>query len=284
MLTAYSNHARVSLGTGTVRQYVHKLGQLQRHYPDLLAVTTADLEQYLAIRRPTHRPETRKSMRTAFRSFYQWAYRTGQIPVDPSATLRPIRIPTSVPRVASDEVVQMGLLTADVPLKAMILLARFGCLRLTELTTLHTSQREHDLLRIIGKGEKMRLVPANNELLHVLLELEREQGPGYYFPGRFGGHMHPASVNKILTRHLGVNPHSLRHAGATAAYMRDPDLEALRIFLGHSSIATTQRYLHVGMTEVRRIAAATAFTRPIDRFPSTTLPRVDERYRVDTAA
>jgi integrase len=155
------------------------------------------------------------------------------------------------------------LITADEPLTAMIMLARFACLRLTELTTLRTDHREGDLLRITGKGEKQRLVPINDDLMHALLTLERMQGEGFYFPGRWGGSMHPQSVNKIITRHLGTNPHSLRHAGATAAYIANPDLEALRLFLGHSSVATTQRYLHVGMDAVRRVAASTAFVYPV---------------------
>jgi site-specific recombinase XerD len=250
-------------GTGTVRLYVHLIERLRLQYPDLLAVSHDDLLGYLAVRRATHAAETRKSMRTAFRSFYGWAHRAGFTTTDPSYDLPAIRIPATLPRVAPDTTVQLGLITADVHLTAMIMLARFGCLRLTELTTLHTRHRESDLLRITGKGEKQRLVPANDDLLAALLTLEREQGPGYYFPGRFGGAMHPQSVNKIITRHLGVNPHSLRHAGATAAYKANGDLEALRLFLGHSSIATTQRYLHVGMDSVRRIGAGTAFVTPV---------------------
>lgn len=62
----------------------------------------------------------------------------------------------------------------------------------------------------------------------------------------------------MITRHLGVNPHSLRHAGATAAYRATRDLRAVQMLLGHSSLATTQRYLHPSLDDVRRAAAATA--------------------------
>lgn len=262
------------LGVGTVNLYITKLERFSLTHPDVNDVSTADLEAYLAARRSTLAAETRKSIRSAFCSYYGWAYRNGYVEANPAADLLAVHIPVTIPRVAADEVVQMGLLTADIRVTAMIMLARYACLRLTELTTLHHRQREFDLLRITGKGEKQRLVPINDPLMHVLLQLERENGGGYYFPGRNGGHMHPMSVNKIITRHLGTNPHSLRHAGATAAYRVTGDLRAVQMLLGHSSMATTQRYLHIGMDEVRRAAAGTAIVTPMPTFPATTLARI----------
>lgn len=269
MLNQYRTHLlSQGLGAGTADLYARRIAQLALT-SDLREVTTGDLEVFLARRRALA-AETRKSMRSAFRSFYAWAHATGHTATDPAYLLKPIPVPVGVPRIAPDSTVQRGLETADEHLTAMILLARFGCLRLTELTTLHTRQREHDLLRIRGKGEKTRLVPANDELLHALVTLEHRQGPGYYFPGRTGPHLHPMSVNKMITRHLGVNPHSLRHAGATAAHRATGDLRAVQLLLGHSSLATTQRYLHSNIDDVRRAAAGTAFRTLPSTLPSTT--------------
>lgn len=280
MLTLYRDHLLAAgRGEGTARLYTGHIEHLQRFHPDLAAVTLEDLKAYLAVRR-TLAGNTRKSMRSAFRSFFGWAHTYAGFPTDPAYQLEPISVPWTVPHVAADDVVQLGLITADDQLTAMILLGRYGCLRLTELTTLHTRAREHDLLRIRGKGEKERLVPANDELLHALLTLERRLGGGYYFPGRFGGHMHPQAVNKIITRHLGTNPHSLRHAGATAAYEATGDLRAVQMLLGHASLATTQRYLHIGMDAVRRAAAGTT----LSRFPTRTLPLGEPSIREHWAA
>lgn len=143
----------------------------------------------------------------------------------------------------------------------MIMLARYACLRLTELTTLHTSAREGDMLRIRGKGDKERLVGINDDVAAALNILERQQGRGYYFPGLAGPHMHSQSVHKIIYRVTGCNPHSLRHAGATAAYNETRDVRAVQDMLGHSSLATTQRYLHLDMDARRRVAAATVIRR-----------------------
>jgi site-specific recombinase XerD len=69
--------------------------------------------------------------------------------------------------------------------------------------------------------------------------------------------MHPQSVNKIITRVTGWNPHSLRHAAATVAYEGTHDLRAVQELLGHSSLATTERYLHVRVDQVRAAVNAT---------------------------
>jgi integrase len=159
--------------------------------------------------------------------------------------------------VAPDDDLEAALTVATPSQRAMVLLARYGCLRLTELTTLHTRAREGERLRVIGKGDKERIVFANEPLLFALHALERAQGPGYYFPGLNGPHMHPMSVNKIITRVTGWNPHSLRHAGATAAYNATGDLRGVQEMLGHASLATTQRYLHLDDAARRRVAEGT---------------------------
>ena len=136
----------------------------------------------------------------------------------------------------------------------MLQLARLGCLRLTELTTLlHTDDRTGAWLTITGKGSKQRRIALHPDLAATLTELERRQGAGWYFPGT-RGHLHPQSVHKIIVRACGHNPHSLRHAGATAAYRATRDLRAVQAMLGHASMAVTQRYLHVDEDGLRAVA------------------------------
>lgn len=273
MLKKYANHLHsAGLARGTVEQRVAHIRTLARRLGNPLDLTTADLEAELAVMREQGRAaETRKSVRASYRSFYKWSLGCGLIGADPAASLRPIRIPVTVPRVAPDCDLQYALITATTHEKAMIMLARFACLRLSEMSSLHTRHREGDRLRITGKGDKQRIVYLNEEVLHALLDLERAQGSGFYFPGRFGGHMHPAAVNKIITRKTGWNPHSLRHAGATAAYKATRDLRSVQLMLGHASMATTQRYLQPDDEGLRAVAQGTGFARPVSRIPSTTI-------------
>jgi integrase/recombinase XerC len=269
MMQQYRNHL-LSLGRapGTVAHRVRHIELLGYRHRDVLSVTTADLEAVLAEMRLTGKAqETMKAVNSSFRVFYGWAKRAGYIDENPAIDLGAIRVPVKVPRIAPDDVVQLSLITAELEHKAMVLLARLACLRLSEVATLHTSARRHDTLRILGKGEKERLIYINGDLMHVLLQYEQTLGGGFYFPGRWGSHKHSQSVNKIITRVTGCNPHSLRHAGATAMYRATRDLRSVQAMLGHASMATTQRYLHLDEEAMRAVAAGAAF-----RTPPTTRP------------
>lgn len=258
MYTEYTNSMiAAGLAIGTIKIRIQHLDHIRRIHPDLLTVRTTDLEAFMASKQKLS-AETRKNYRASIQKFYRWATKRGYLERDPSADLETIRIPRLIPRLAPDDDIMLALIGAPDHEQAMILLGRLACLRLTELTTLHTQHRENDLLRVTGKGNKQRMVPINDNLMPILLRLERINGGGYYFPGRFAGHMHPQAVNKIITRRTGWNPHSLRHAGATAAYRATHDLRAVQELLGHASLATTQRYLHVGLDEVRAAARGTS--------------------------
>lgn len=261
MYLAYVNWMEsAGLAESTVALRIRHLDSFRVHHPNLFMVTGDDLQAYLASFKGKS-AEYRKSVRSSLCKFYSWAHRTGRIDLDPSVWLDPISIPRLIPRLAPDDDIQVALIGAPDDETAMILLGRLACLRLTEITTLHSRHRENDLLRVTGKGSKQRMVPINDDLMPVLLRLEATNGGGYYFPGRTREHMHPQSVNKIITRRTGWNPHSLRHAGATAAYRATKDLRAVQELLGHASLATTQRYLHVGLDEVRAAAQGTSMRR-----------------------
>lgn len=223
---------------------------------DPLTATTDDLELAMFAHRGSA-AETRKSRLSSWRLFYRWARRKGLRIDDPSLDVEPVRVVVRIPRIAPDDAIFDALQRANPRDRALIMLARYGCLRLSELTTLRTNQREGDMLRIIGKGDRERLVPTNADLAAALDVLERDQGPGYYFPGRTGPHLHPQAVHKIIYRATGCNPHSLRHAGATAAYNVTKDIRHVQEMLGHASMETTQRYLHVNRAALRAVGDAT---------------------------
>jgi integrase/recombinase XerC len=176
--------------------------------------------------------------------------------------LRPVRLTHRVARIAPDEAIVTSLDTVSLRDKAMILLGRLAALRLAEITQLHTDDREADVLRIHGKGDRTRMVPINAELLDVLVRLEHLQGAhGYYFRGsgaREGSHMHKITVSKIISAATGWNPHSLRYAAATAAYEGTHDLRAVQEMLGHTNLMTTQRYVHVRADHIRAAVDATS--------------------------
>jgi integrase/recombinase XerC len=260
LLQAFSTHLLAAgRGTGTVHLRLVHLKQLAEEHPDLLAVTFHELESYFAVRRMTHKAETRKSLRSSFRAFYAWAYAEELIERDPSARLAPIRVPSTEPRMAPDKAIEAALALANSTERAIILLGRLGCLRRAEIAGLHMKDRDRDVLHVTGKGEKRRAVYCHGPLVDALTQLEQHQEFGYYFPGRTGGHMQADTVHHVISTLTGWNPHSLRHAGATDVYQTSKDIEALQKLLGHSSIVTTQRYIHSGEDEMRAAVAGMRF-------------------------
>lgn len=258
MLRSYRNHLLASgRAAGTVQLRVMHVRRLARTVSPLEA-TADQLTDLLAELASTHRPESRKSMRASLLSFYGWAHARGLIASNPAAHLEPITIPRTLPRVAADADIAAALRGERLEVRAMVMLARFGCLRLSEITRAHSRDRMNDTLRVLGKGSKERIIPLVPDLHRALEDLEKLYGGGHYFAGRYGGHLHPTTVGKTITRATGWNPHSLRHAGATAAYRSTRDLRAVQALLGHASLATTERYLHLDMDALRAAAAGTA--------------------------
>ena len=255
LLSKYAQHLRSrNLAQRTIALRTSHARELSAIDPPTIEV----LERW--VNPPTRRlaAETVKSRRASARSYFGWLHTTGKSSTDPSAQLQPVKVPFTLPKVMPDPDLA-HILAKPLPLRdrAAILLARYACLRLNEIATLTTAQRQGDALLVRGKGGRDRIVYLGAELLHTLEQIEREYGAGYYFPGRFTGHVHKDALHKIIKRATGWNPHALRHAGATAAYRRTKDLRAVQMMLGHSSIKTTERYLHINDDALRNVSLAT---------------------------
>lgn len=240
---------------GTIRLRLTHVRRLGRRVQLTLAAEE-HLEAALGATRHLAR-DTRHSILASWRVFYRWAVAKRLVLADPTIGLGSIPVPVRMPKVAPDRAIAQALRGADSRDSALVMLGRYACLRLAEMTTLHMDQRDGDRLLIRGKGDKDRIVYLNDALLAALRRRERELVDGYYFPGETDGHLHPQSVHKIVKRLTGWNPHALRHAGATAAYRATRDLRAVQAMLGHSSLATTQRYLHLDDDAMRAAAAGT---------------------------
>ncbi|GAB6857879.1 tyrosine-type recombinase/integrase [Microbacterium xylanilyticum] len=255
MLASYRAEGTVKLRLRHVRQLARRV-QLtlagQDHLEDALART-----RHLAA-------DTRHSILASWRLFYRWAVAKRYVLADPTTLLDPIPVRARMPKVAPDAAVTTAIAAATPRDRALVMLGRYACLRLSEIATLDMRHRADDVLRIRGKGDKDRVVYVNEPLMDALLLLERLLPRGPYFPGETDGHLHPQSVHKIIKRVTGWNPHSLRHAGATAAYRATGDLRGVQDMLGHASLATTQRYLHLDDDSRRRVANATVIL-PRDR-------------------
>ena len=126
------------------------------------------------------------------------------------------------------------------------------------------------LVRVVGKGDRERLVPLGEEALDWLDRFVR--GPRSeildgrvteaVFPSRRGAAMTRQSFWTIIKRHAAsagiarpVTPHTLRHAFATHLLNHGADLRVIQLLLGHRDISTTQIYTHVARERLRSLHA-----------------------------
>lgn len=120
----------------------------------------------------------------------------------------------------------------------------------------HTSPPLSDVLRVLGKGGKVREVPV----VHAGLLARLRGVEGYAFGNGRGGHLSPGHVSRLLSAAMpdGWTAHTLRHRMATVAYAGTRDLLAVGAVLGHSRPETTQRYVRLPDDALRAAMRAAA--------------------------
>ena len=170
--------------------------------------------------------------------------------------LRP-RVGTRLPEVLSeDEVKRLISVVKNLKHRCILMLIYSAGLRLSESVNVRLDDLLVDRRQIFikgGKGKKDRYVILSDKLLGVIMKYRDHYQPGYWlFEGVHGDRYSPRSVQQIMRRAVKesqVNPfatvHTLRHSFATHMLERGTDLRYIQHLLGHGSIKTTERYLHV---------------------------------------
>ncbi len=219
----------------------------------------------------------------AVRAFYAHLERRGVARDNPAALLASPKVRRKLPtflgvdsaaQVMSAPAEQAGRRETEQLRDAVILELLYGSgLRVSELTgldleSIDSAQAE---LRVVGKGDKERLVPMGDKALEALAaylprraEL-RHPKSGYQDPaalllGRRGRRISVRWVQELVRRYgaLGsgrpdLHPHALRHSCATHMLEGGADLRAIQEMLGHASLSTTQRYTHLSLDQLMRV-------------------------------
>jgi len=221
-----------------------------------------DAELLAILGRPEYSMEHRRGIRASWASFFRWCVEQGVVDDDPTLTLPRIRAALGAPKPATDDIWRALLEQAD-PRTA--LMARLACeagLRRAEVAQVHSDDVNAGIggaeLIVHGKGNKQRVVPITVTLA-AAIQASRPFG-GFLFPGKIDGHMSADSVGHLVSRVMpkGWSMHKLRHRAATRGYAGSGNLRAVQEFLGHASVATTQRYTAVAAKEIRAVAEAAA--------------------------
>jgi len=246
------------------RRYLRRLSRTAPAGP--WTVTREHLVTWLA--EPGWSPATRRSARTAVRSFYRWAVETERIDHtrSPATRLPKVKVRRGVPRPAPDDIIRESIARASLRVRLMLMLAAFAGLRRCEISRVHTSDLDGRVLRVHGKGGRWRIVPIYPSLAALI----RAQPPGWLFPSCHGAHLSPPYVGKLMSRALPGKwtAHTLRHAAATAWAEAGLDIDELAELLGHSSAEISRVYKLISMrklsTGVERAARRLIDARPPD--------------------
>ncbi len=223
-------------------------------------------------------PRTTARRLSALRRFYSHEKRAGTIERDPMDRIDAPRLGRPLPGSLTEREVESLLAAPDVSTalgfrdRTMLEVLYAAGLRVSELVELRTSSvsMRRGLVRVVGKGDRERLVPLGEVALDWLDRFVR--GPRSeildgrvseaVFPSRRGGAMTRQAFWMNIKRHAAragivrpVTPHTLRHAFATHLLNHGADLRVIQLLLGHRDISTTQIYTHVARERLRSLHA-----------------------------
>lgn len=209
---------------------------------------------------------------STLRTFFRYLVREGLLPSNPTEGLSTPKLNRYLPKTLSvDEATALmergygkGLL--DLRDRAIVELFYASGLRVSELTGLNVGSLNlsENLVRVLGKGNKERIVPIGRKAHEALLAYLEERGlydeNEPLFLNARNGRLTPRSVQRNLKVRLikagiikDISPHALRHSFATHLLDGGADLRAIQELLGHVSLSTTQKYTQVSVDHLMSV-------------------------------
>ncbi len=230
------------------------------------SVAPADIVDYLSERSDTLSKRSQARLLSAFRSFFDWMILEGAMKENPCDGVDPPKIGRYLPEVLSVQEVDDIIASVDTSTPAglrdrAILEVLYGCgLRVSEAAGLRLSDifAKEGFLRIVGKGDKERIIPLGEmaaEALEAWYGARPEPCRGYedfVFLNRSGKSLSRVSIFNMVKKQAmlagvrkEISPHTFRHSFATHLVENGADLRVVQEMLGHESILTTEIYTHM---------------------------------------
>lgn len=276
-------HVEKQVSPHTLDAYIRDISQFTRFLSqhlgspaclrDLETLKPPDFRAFMAARRKSG-VESRTMARqlSAIRTLYRWLDSEGVLRNPAVATLRSPKLPHAIPKPLNPDAAKkaMNFVETNVSGDAepwltardtAVLMLLYGCgLRISEALNLNRNEApvppNEDVLRILGKGSKIRLVPvlpAAVAAVQTYLDLTPGLDPdGPLFIGKQGRRLNARNI-QLLMQNLRsalclpdtATPHALRHSFATHLLGNGADLRSIQELLGHASLSTTQVYTGV---------------------------------------
>ena len=279
----YMNHLRLerSLAEQSVQAYAADMDKLQRFATNIgvepETMTTVQIQEFLASLHDLGlNPRSQARVLSSVRGFYRYLMLEEVVDASPLELVKSPKLGRKLPEVLStDEIDAMeaaiDMSRPDGLRNRAIIETLYSCgLRVSELVNLRLSDLHLDegFVRVVGKGDKERLVPIGRKAIHDIdCYIEQRNAVGQkvtigaeniLFLNRLGNKLTRVMVFTIIKRlaeaagiSKSISPHTLRHSFATHLVEGGADLRAVQEMLGHESITTTEIYTHLDREYLR---------------------------------
>ena len=273
-----------SLSGNSVEAYLHDIVKFEqflelKNYSDAPEnITTIRIQEFLGFLTDLGLSgHTQARILSGIKAFYKYLMMEDLISADPSETIEGPKLGRKLPDTLSFYEIEQLLSAIDLSTpegtrnRAMLETLYSSGLRVSELTELRLTNvyKEIGILKILGKGNKERLVPIGKDALKYLFlyvdEIRKHQVikpdfENFVFLNRRGESLSRVMVFLIIketAKKIGlkksISPHTFRHSFATHLIEGGADLRAVQEMLGHESITTTEIYTHLDMDYLKQM-------------------------------
>ena len=250
-----------------INQYLIYLGDLD--IKNLSDVKSTHIRDYIRVLSDGGMaPASISRIISSIRTYYRFLSSENILNENPVLLINNPKLPKKLPDVLSEKEISLIINAIQESSqfyqrdKAIIELLYSCGIRVTELCNLEMSNLfiDEDLIRVMGKGNKERLLPLglrskkylDDYIKHSRNSHIKKSGSSFVFVSRNGNQLTRAMINIILNKWTqvsglkkSVSPHKLRHSFATHLLEGGADLRFVQALLGHSDISTTQIYTHI---------------------------------------
>lgn len=269
----YSQHTLLSYQNDLEQFFAYLVSQFEA--PALNKVTPLYIRSWLAeLKEEGLSSKSINRKISTLRSFFKYQMKTGLLEQTPMTTVTAPRVNKRLPVFVEqkDMVTLFAYVTFSDDWKGrterlVLQLFYHTGMRLSELINLKESQLDasQSQVKVLGKGNKERILPVSAELMQALLDYVQEKpikesGIQQVFVTEKGKALQPRSVYAFVKKHLAQvttiqkkSPHILRHSFATHLMNNGAELNAVKELLGHSSLAATQIYTHNTIEKLKEV-------------------------------
>ncbi len=218
------------------------------------------LEDYLSFMTSmrTYKPKTLHRIISTLSSFYRFLYSQGAVSANPMVAVERPKIKDQELRyLKHSQVLRLIDSVEDQRDRLIVRVIYATGVRVSELCEMNIEDIDFEdgTIRVRGKGGKIRIVFVDPDTLGEMDAFIEKRIEGPLFVGQQGHHISPRAVQHIFRKYApdGITPHKIRHSYASELYRRSKNLRVVQENLGHTSIKTTEIYLHTDLEERKRV-------------------------------